>query len=67
MALGLDRNFGEWHGAIAAIHAIRGDRAAAERHIEIAERLDRLGLSSHYARAVLLEKQAARRPAASIF
>jgi tetratricopeptide (TPR) repeat protein len=56
-ALELDRNFAESHGAMAAMLAIRGERAEAEREIEIAERLDRKGMTSQFARALLLGKQ----------
>jgi Flp pilus assembly protein TadD len=53
-ALELDRNFAESHGALAAIAAMRGDRATAEREIEVAERLARDGLAAKFARSVLL-------------
>jgi tetratricopeptide (TPR) repeat protein len=52
-AMQIDRTFSETHGGLAVIAAIRRDRAAAERGIEIAERLDSNCNSSQYARAVL--------------
>ena len=41
---------------MAAMLAHKGDRVGAEREIEIAERLDRSGMSTQYARAVLLNQ-----------
>ena len=55
-ALELDHNFAESHGAMAAMLAIKGDREGAEREIEIADRLDRKGMSSQFARAMLLDR-----------
>ena len=52
-ALGLDRNFGESHGGMAVVAAIRGERAAAEGSIDRAMRLDPQGLSARYAQMVL--------------
>lgn len=52
-ALDLDRNFGESHGGMAVVHAMRGARAEAEAAIERAQRLDRDGLSAVYARMIL--------------
>jgi tetratricopeptide (TPR) repeat protein len=49
----LDRTFSESHGGLAIIAASRGDRAAAERHIEVAERLDADCNNAKFARAVL--------------
>ena len=39
---------------MAAMLAMKGDRAGAEREIEIAERLDRNGASAQFARAILI-------------
>jgi len=50
MALELDPTFGESHGAMAAMYAMKGDFKTAERDIEMAERLYRNGMSSHFAR-----------------
>lgn len=54
-ALDLDRNFSETHGSLAVLAAMRGDRTAAERGIEIAERLDSACMSSKYAVMLLAE------------
>lgn len=48
-ALSLDWNFAESHGGLAAIAAMKGDRATAEHLIEIAERLDPKCLSAKFA------------------
>lgn len=52
-ALELDRNFAETHGALAAVAALRGDRAAAERCIAVARRLDSASLAAIFAQSVL--------------
>lgn len=52
-ALALDRNFGESHGGLAVIHAIRGNKTEAEAAIARAQRLDPQGLSAKYAQMVL--------------
>lgn len=52
-ALDLDRNFGESHGGLAVVAALRGARAEAEREAELALRLDPASLSARYARMVL--------------
>ena len=52
-ALGLDRNFGESHGALAVVQAMQGRRAEAEAGIARAERLDGEGLSARYAQMIL--------------
>jgi tetratricopeptide (TPR) repeat protein len=63
-SLEMDRNFGEAHGAIASIYALRGRLLEAREEIAIAERLDREGLAARFASAVLLgragDPQAAR-------
>jgi Tfp pilus assembly protein PilF len=53
-SLELDRNFSESHGGIAAVAALGGDRATAEREIEVANRLDPECLSAKFAQSVLL-------------
>jgi Flp pilus assembly protein TadD len=55
-ALGLDRNFAETHAGLASVAAIRGQRAEAERLIEVAQRLDPKCLSAQFARSVLLDQ-----------
>jgi len=52
-ALDLDRNFGESHGGVAVVAALRGQRAVAEAAIERAVRLDPQGLTARYAQMVL--------------
>jgi tetratricopeptide (TPR) repeat protein len=52
-SLELDRNFSESHGAMAVMAAMRGDRASAERFIEVAERLDPQGMTAKYASTLL--------------
>ncbi len=52
-ALLLDRNFGESHGGVAVVAALKGQREVAEAAIERALRLDPQGLSARYAQMVL--------------
>ncbi len=52
-ALGLDRNFGESHGGVAVVAAMRGERDVAEAAIERAVRLDPEGLTARYAQMIL--------------
>ena len=52
----MDRNFAEAHGGLAAVAALRGDRAAAERGIDVALRLDPKCLSAQFARSVLMSR-----------
>jgi hypothetical protein len=44
-ALELNRNFGESHGGLAAVAALRGERSKAEHLVAIARRLDSTSLS----------------------
>jgi tetratricopeptide (TPR) repeat protein len=53
-AFALDRTFGETHGGLAVIHAIRGKRKEAEDSIKRAVRLDPQGRSGRYAQSLLL-------------
>lgn len=52
-ALDLDRNFGESHGGLAVVQALRGQAEEAEESIRRAHKLDPGGLSARYAQAVL--------------
>jgi tetratricopeptide (TPR) repeat protein len=52
----IERNFAETHGGLAAVAALRGDREAAERGIEVALRLDPKCVSAQFARSVLLSR-----------
>jgi tetratricopeptide (TPR) repeat protein len=53
-AFALDRTFGETHGGLAVIHAMRGKRKEAEDSIKRAMRLDPQGRSGRYAQSLLL-------------
>ena len=52
-ALELDRNFAESHGGYAVILATQGAHDLAQKHIQLAQKLDRNNLSARYAQAVL--------------
>lgn len=52
-ALELNRNFAESHGGLAAVAAMSGNRAEAERSLEIARRLDPESLAAKLAGALL--------------
>jgi Flp pilus assembly protein TadD len=51
-ALDLDRNFAESHGALGLVLAMNGDLAEADRHLELADRLDPRNVTGRYARAL---------------
>jgi len=53
-AFAIDRTFGETHGGLALVFALRGERVQAEESIKRATRLDPKGRSALYARTVLL-------------
>lgn len=53
-AFAVDRTFGETHGGIALVHALRGERSEAEESIRRAMRLDPQVRSARYAKSVLL-------------
>ncbi|HEX7814772.1 tetratricopeptide repeat protein, partial [Dyella sp.] len=53
-ALAVDRTFGETHGGLALVHALRSERTEAEASIRRAMRLDPNGRTARYARSVLL-------------
>lgn len=65
-AFAIDRTFGETHGGMGLVHALRGDRAAAEESIRRATRLDPHGASARYARSVLLLDEGRREEAQAI-
>lgn len=52
-ALSLDRNFGESHGGLAVVAALKGDKALADDCIERALRLDPRSLAARYAQIVM--------------
>jgi tetratricopeptide (TPR) repeat protein len=51
--LELDRNFGDTHGGLAIVSALRGQREQAEEHIRVGQRLDRRSLNVGAAKALL--------------
>lgn len=53
-ALSIDRSFGETHGGLAIVHALRGEANQARERIKRAQRLDPNGRSAIYARSLLL-------------
>jgi len=55
-ALSLNRNFGESHGGLAVVAALKGDATLANACIERALRLDAHGLAARYAQIVLSDK-----------
>jgi len=52
-ALAIDRSFGETHGGMAILYALRGESLEAEEEIKRARKLDPSGRSAVYARALL--------------
>jgi len=52
-ALDQDANFGETHGGLALLAALRGDREAAEAHVRTGVRLDPQGVNVTVARVAL--------------
>lgn len=53
MALALDRNFAESHGAMAVLRVLQGRREEAQASIDIARRLERGNFSAQYAQALI--------------
>jgi DNA-binding SARP family transcriptional activator len=51
----LDRNFGESHGALAAVQVLQGKIDEARASIKRAQRLNPLGFAAYYAQMLLLE------------
>jgi len=56
-ALALDDNFGETHGGLSAIAAMRGDWVSAEDHAKIARRLAPEAMSAHYMQIIRLQQE----------
>lgn len=52
-ALGIDANFGEAQGSLAAMHAFAGEFDEARRRLELAQRLDRHSFSAALTAAVV--------------
>lgn len=63
-ALEQDRNFGETHGGLALMAALRGERALAAEQLLIAQRLDRHSVNAAVARRVLEQPEFGLRNAA---
>lgn len=55
-ALSIDDNFGETHGALAAVSAMRGDWARADEYAKVARRLDPESMNSRYAQVLRLQR-----------
>ena len=55
-ALAQDANFGETHGGLALLAALRGDREAAEHHLRTGTRLDPQGVNVTVARVALQQE-----------
>lgn len=53
----LDRSFGETHGGLASIYALKGNTQLAKKHIKLAKRLDPNCQSLIFAQMVLLNKE----------
>ncbi|MBI2308422.1 MAG: tetratricopeptide repeat protein [Rhodocyclales bacterium] len=56
-ALALDDNFGETHGALAALAAMRGDWARADEYAKVARRLDPESMYSRYTEVLRLQRE----------
>jgi tetratricopeptide (TPR) repeat protein len=54
-ALALDRTFGDSHGGVALMAALRGDRALAQESIRVGQRLDPMSMNVAMAKIVLAE------------
>ncbi len=63
----LDRSFGESHGGLATIYAMKGDIKNAEKHIKLARKLAPEGFSSIYAEMVLLNTSGQAEEAKKLF
>lgn len=51
-ALQLDHNFAESHGGLGLVRLLSGEAEEAERHLAVADRLDRKNVTGRYARAL---------------
>lgn len=56
-ALAQDRNFGDTHGGLALLAALRGDRVAAEEGLRLATRLDPQSMNAAVARILLAQPE----------
>lgn len=62
-ALDADRNFGESHGGIALVHAIRGELDEAQKGVRVAMRLDAGGRNARYAQSLIWRSEGREREA----
>lgn len=62
-ALAADRNFGESHGGIALVHAVRGEFDDARQGIRVAMRLDAGGRNARYAQSLVWRSEGREREA----
>lgn len=53
----VDANFGETHGGLAVIEAMRQNTLAAKKHMITAKRLDKNSFSAHFAESLLAANQ----------
>ena len=63
----LDRSFGETHGGLAAVYAMKGDKDQAEKHMKLAKKLAPEGFSAIYAEMVLLNASGKEAEAKALF
>lgn len=59
-ALALDHNFGETHGALATVAAMRGDWTRSDEFAKVAKRLNPESLYSRYAQILRLQREGRR-------
>lgn len=65
-ALAADRNFGESHGGVAVVQALRGDLEGARQNVRVALRLDAGSRNGRYAQALLWRAEGRPREADAI-
>lgn len=62
-ALAADRNFGESHGGVALVHAVRGEFDEARQGVRVAMRLDAGGRNARYAQSLIWRSEGREREA----
>jgi len=65
-ALAADRNFGESHGGVALIHALRGEFDDARQGVRVALRLDPAGRNARYAQSLIWRAEGREREATAM-
>lgn len=65
-ALAADRNFGESHGGLALIHAVRGEFDEARQGVRVAMRLDAGGRNARYAQSLIWRSEGREREAQAV-